>query len=192
MAFSVDLSGDVELIAALKKLERKEVNKAVQRGQRGAAKLNLNAAKQRLVSNGSVKTGKLLRSLRVKAGRRSRQGPSMIVIAEMRGETFAGSQAEKGFVGDVFYGAFIEFGFTHRSGKEIPAKPFLRPAFDENLQAAEAIIREEVGAYIEREWAKGRFGDRRSVEGATRAVRPRGVLPEFSGAGRFFEGVIHE
>lgn len=30
--------------------------------------------------------------------------------------------------GDTFYWRFIEFGFTHKSGKVIPAKPFMRNA----------------------------------------------------------------
>jgi len=31
----------------------------------------------------------------------------------------------------VFYGRFIEFGWMHVGGKQIPAHPFMRPAFDE-------------------------------------------------------------
>jgi len=41
----------------------------------------------------------------------------------------------------VFYGRFIEFGWTHTGGKAIPAHPFMRPAFDETKgRALQEII----------------------------------------------------
>lgn len=43
---------------------------------------------------------------------------------------------------------------TGRVAGHVPARPFLRPAFDANKSAALAIIRQEIGAGIEREAAR--------------------------------------
>ena len=46
--------------------------------------------------------------------------------AEKSGEIAGSGKSNPG--GDTFYWRFIEFGFTHKSGKVIPAKPFMRNA----------------------------------------------------------------
>jgi len=41
---------------------------------------------------------------------------------------------------DVFYGRFIEFGWTTPSGTHVPPQPFMRPAFDGEKYRALAIV----------------------------------------------------
>jgi HK97 gp10 family phage protein len=51
---------------------------------------------------------------------------------------------------DVFYGRFIEFGWTSaRNGASIPAHPFMRPAFDDEKYRALAIVSQRLAAGIE-------------------------------------------
>lgn len=51
---------------------------------------------------------------------------------------------------DVFYGRFIEFGWTSaKSGQSIPAHPFMRPAFDDEKYRALAIVTQRLAAGIE-------------------------------------------
>lgn len=51
---------------------------------------------------------------------------------------------------DVFYGRFIEFGWTSaQSGRSVPAHPFMRPAFDEERYRALAIVSQQLAAGIE-------------------------------------------
>jgi HK97 gp10 family phage protein len=54
-----------------------------------------------------------------------------------------------GLTRKAFYGMFIEFGTKH-----IPAKPFLRPALDEEKDKIINAMREKLRAGIEREAAK--------------------------------------
>ena len=41
-----------------------------------------------------------------------------------------GKKLSTGQLGRIRHGHLIEFGFTHRSGKKVPARPFLAPAFN--------------------------------------------------------------
>src|SRR2546425_10047771 len=50
---------------------------------------------------------------------------------------------------DVFYGRFIEFGWTTPEGTSVAAHPFMRPAFDEEKYTALALISQRLGAGIE-------------------------------------------
>lgn len=50
-----------------------------------------------------------------------------------------------GFLSRAFYLRFIELGTSR-----IPAKPFLRPAFDRNIKAAMETFRKELRARIEK------------------------------------------
>lgn len=41
----------------------------------------------------------------------------------------------------VYYARFVEYGFIHSGGKFIPARPFMRPAFDNKAEAAVEVFR---------------------------------------------------
>lgn len=62
-----------------------------------------------------------------------------------RSDDWAGRQIQSGAIsskrarkGRIRHGHLVEFGFTHTSGKRVPARPFLRPAFD---QEANGFVR---------------------------------------------------
>ncbi len=83
---------------------------------------------------------------RERAGEKS----GMHLVDGIRKEMRVGSHGVKGSwvhgkVGlhpDVFYGRFIEFGWTTPRGKRVEAHPFARPAFDETKYRALAIIQQ--------------------------------------------------
>ena len=112
-----------KLNAKLWELETKESKKGAKRATREAAKVVLRYAK----SNVPVDSGALKKSLKVKAMKRSRKNKDQV------GSTvITGIDTMKAFVGDQFYGQFIEFGWTLRDGSEEPPRPFLRPALWDN------------------------------------------------------------
>jgi len=51
---------------------------------------------------------------------------------------------------DVFYGRFIEFGWiSAKGGHSVAAKPFMRPAFDDEKYRALAIVSQRLASGIE-------------------------------------------
>jgi len=66
----------------------------------------------------------------------------MVTVSD---QTAEGAVAKIGPSRKGFFGQFAEFGTAHQ-----PAEPFLRPAFDEKLEEATGIIREELRDQIER------------------------------------------
>jgi HK97 gp10 family phage protein len=50
---------------------------------------------------------------------------------------------------EVFYGRYIEFGWTTPEGTAVPAHPFMRPAFDGTKYRALAIISQKLEAGIQ-------------------------------------------
>lgn len=48
----------------------------------------------------------------------------------------------------IRHGHLVEFGFRHRSGKQIPARPFLRPAFDIEANGFVRIFRDNLAKRI--------------------------------------------
>ena len=111
-----------------RKLENNVQKKAVRKALRAGGNLIRKDARNRA----PVDTGELLRSIKVRALSRSRNSFGVTVKT---GEGF--------FKGDQFYSGFIEFG-THK----IEAQPFLRPAFDANVDAVLNAVRRELRAAI--------------------------------------------
>lgn len=89
---------------------------------------------------------------------RARAGKSegMHLVDGIRKKMTVGSTSVKGSwvhgkVGlhpDVFYGRFIEFGWTTPWGTKVAAHPFARPAFDEEKYRAIAIVQQRLEAGI--------------------------------------------
>ena len=79
------------------------------------------------------------------------------LVDDIRKEIRTGSHSVKGswvhgkvaLHKDVFYGRFIEFGWTTPSGSKVPAAPFMRPAFDQEKYCALAIVSQRLTAGIE-------------------------------------------
>jgi len=144
IGLSITLEGAAALEKKLNLLDAKVSRKIVSRALRAGAKVILDKAKQ-LAPRG--KSGKLYKSLKVRAGKR-KKGVIRFVVQTKDGD----------FKGETFYGAFIEFG--HKAGsrklgnsrKSIPAKPYLGPAFDskkdEALDIMLGVIRHELLAIV--------------------------------------------
>lgn len=146
---SMDLTGEREIVRALRNLSRGQQNKAFRKSFRTAAK----HIRDRAAAKAPRDTGRLARSLKVRAGRRSREGPSITIISEGANTTSKGapkrSRAKRlgQFRGETYYGGFVEYGTSRQA-----AQPFLRPAFDETLAATESTVRRELAAEIDRIW----------------------------------------
>lgn len=64
-----------------------------------------------------------------------------------------GSKSNPG--GDTWYWRLIEFGFTHhRSGRPIPARPFMRKAMNEKASAAMSAVATDLPKQLDKELAK--------------------------------------
>jgi len=135
----VIITGDVELAKALAEFEPKVQKALTRKATRAAAKLVLESAKARV----PVLTGELESSLKVRAMKK-RKG-------QRRGKKFGHSvvTGEGFFVGDQFYGGFLELGtkerYLKKSGKSVGRIPagehdFLRPALYDNKVAIRAIF----------------------------------------------------
>lgn len=47
----------------------------------------------------------------------------------------------------------VEYGFTHKGGKVIPPKPFMRPAFDQNKEAILNMMEKKLGDLVVKKFA---------------------------------------
>jgi len=152
MEFTFIIEGIDDLETLLDELPKEiDQRKVLRTALREGAKIIQIAAKGKCpVYSGppraDVKPGELRDSINLRT--RTRGGEVTVLI-----QTGAGD-----FIGDQFYGAFIEFG--HHVGKRrgggkyrrmindlrqfVPAHPFLRPAFDENKDAVGRIIGEAI------------------------------------------------
>jgi HK97 gp10 family phage protein len=129
MQMSIAIKGAKELERKLLSFEPKLAKKIVRTALRDGAKLILEAAK----ANVPVATGALRDSLKVRAMRKRRFTYGIMVA------TAAGW-----FKGEQFYGAFVEFGTSR-----LAARPFVRPAFDSEKDAAEKTIVDGIRQGIE-------------------------------------------
>jgi HK97 gp10 family phage protein len=126
---NIEIKGAKELEKKLLSFEPKIGRKIVRNALRKAAKIILIAAK----ANCPVVTGDLKKSLRVRAMKKKKHRYGVMVA------TSAGW-----FKGKTFYGAFVEYGTSR-----MPAKPFMRPAFDSEKGKAEMVLKSELKKGIE-------------------------------------------
>lgn len=61
-------------------------------------------------------------------------------------------------IGRIRHGHLVEFGFRHKSGKHVPPRPFLRPAFDIHSADFLRYFKGHLKRRIERAGAKSRNG----------------------------------
>lgn len=155
---TVILTGDKALDQLLQQLVPRLQKRAFSRASRAAAKPIRDAARRNAPSD----TGRLARSIKVRAARRSRSRVGIRVTTGDGGE----------FTGKSYYGGFLEYGF--RRGKrtagirraqrrktaaagdsrpEVPGVHFMRRAADEQRAAAAAIFNRVIRAEIAAELA---------------------------------------
>jgi len=179
-SFSVDVKGGKELFAALGELPRAVERQVERKALKESAQLVRDRAKQLcpvyvqpefhfdfgLSLNLAAKKikaipGLLRDSIRVMASKRRRKNFVSVIIGT----------ADGWFKGRTFYGGVIEFGY--RAGKrrrrsvikstgdmrrEIPAKPFIRPAFDTQKEALISKFITSISDGLAEVWLKQRGG----------------------------------
>lgn len=131
---TMSLKGDKELIKTLRKLPDAVRRDVLVEALEAAAEPIADAARRKV----DVDRGKLRASIKVRRSRARRAGPRVAVTT---------SRERAWYAGETYYGAFIEFG--HFVGSRalgsrrrfVPARPFMRPAYDENRFAALVIAR---------------------------------------------------
>lgn len=133
------LTGDKELDRKFRDLPLKVEKKVLREALRPATKIILEGAKQAA----PVGSGQLQKSLRVRAGKRTRK--NVVTMQVVTGKEF--------FQGDTFYGAFEEFG--HRIGSRslgdqravYPGTHFIEHAYKSKAEEAknDAIQRIAIG-----------------------------------------------
>lgn len=147
MAEFVEVRGLRELSDALKalpkKLERRVLKAALMTGAREIA----NEAKLRV----PFRTGAVRRNIRARPGRPD-QGHNATVIVSVRkltGRQISRLKAKGKRVDDPFHWRFVEFGTS-----KMPARPFMRPAFESKKVSAAHSIKDALKRRIEVEAAK--------------------------------------
>lgn len=128
------ITGDKQLnrkLNALVSAKAKQINRSA---LRKAAKTVLEKVKSAV----PTKTGTLRRSLTVRAGKRSRKGPSYRVTQK---------ETKK-----KFYGSFLELGFTpagKKKSEKVPARWIVRQAGKDAESEAVDLYRSEIAKMIE-------------------------------------------
>jgi HK97 gp10 family phage protein len=161
--FEVKIEGLKELDAALKALPVNLAKKHLRTALRAGAKIV--QAEAKLLA--PVESGALKKSIKVRAGKRSRRGGVRIVVT-------TGSK-DSLFKGDQWYGGPIEFGFKKvpsfrdkdgrwkslklknpraKQTKPVPGKHFLENAAKNKLREAGEIVVKQLRTLIEAEAAK--------------------------------------
>lgn len=120
------IEGVPELLAKLDKLQGAAMRKVYRQAVREAARPVLSTAKQIV----PIDSGKLQRSLKIRAGKRSRKLIFVVVKPGTRSELGI-PQAASGY-----YPAHVELGFK-RGGKKFPGNRYLRDAI--LLERSDAI-----------------------------------------------------
>jgi len=127
------LTGDKAIDRRLKKLGPKLGKKIVRKAMRPATKVVRDEAK----ANCPVDTGTLRQSIKVRAGKRSRQKIELLVTT---------SGSDNLFTGKTYFAGHVEWGTAHQS-----AQPFMRPAYDAKKDEAKRIARTNMLSLIEAE-----------------------------------------
>lgn len=123
-SFSFNLASIPELKKALLDLDKKVGKKVIQ----SAVKRGLTPMKQAAIAKVPVDTGLLKRSIKVRTIAKSRTHFGQSV-----------SISDTSFRGEAFYGYFQEYGTS-----KMPAKGFLRKAFDETKDESLRIAIDEL------------------------------------------------
>ena len=127
------LTGVKEIDKKLKKIGPKISKKIVRKAMRPATKVVRDEAK----ANCPVDSGTLRQSIKVRAGKRSRQKIELLVTT---------SGTDNLFTGSAYYGGMVEWGTAHQT-----AQPFMRPAYDSKKNEAKKIARTNMLSLIEAE-----------------------------------------
>lgn len=136
----ISLVGDKALQRKLKSLDFALQKKILRKALRAGAKPVRDAAR----TNAPVREGKIKKSIKVRAMKRSRKGIGVLVAV--------GTRQELGISEEDFYNYAVG---TELGTSKAAAQPYLRPALDSKSSEALKIIAREIDAGIKSEARKG-------------------------------------
>jgi HK97 gp10 family phage protein len=159
MAARYGVTGGTQLAAAFRQLGRNPTLAARRKARQAAGKVIAEAAKLQLEANDSIRTGALRQSLRVAEdeGKRNR---TLVGVANGH---FAKNQKPSSYSHLVEFGTAPHWQPNRFGGIMHPGarpKPFLRPAYEQNIEAA-------AGAYF--------LVMKGEIEAAAKRIASRGV-----------------
>jgi HK97 gp10 family phage protein len=128
------ITGIKEIDRALAELEKNTAKKVIRQAMRKACK----PLKAQVEADAPRVTGTLASNVKIKAIKKSRTKMGIRVQI-----------GAKDYTGKTFYAAFVEYGTS-----KMPAKGFMRKAFDDRKEEAKGIAIEEIRKGIEKETAK--------------------------------------
>lgn len=134
MPQSVVLTGSDELNRKLARLKSKDAKKAIRKASRAALRPVLEAVK----AKAPKRSGKLRRSLKIRALPRSR--------SRVGARVTTGGKARQ-FAGETFYGGFQEYGWKSGNRKN-PGKRFMKQSASAKKQRALSIYASETRRWV--------------------------------------------
>lgn len=137
---TVKVEGLRELGERMKSLSD-DVNNRIARAATAAGAVVIRNAAQAKVP---VDTGNLKKNIIVKRLPKGESSLTSEHIVTVRQGKLTKKQKEKG-LGDAFYGRFVEYGTA-----KMPARPYLRPAYDQNKERAVEAIKDRIKKRIEK------------------------------------------
>lgn len=140
---TVQTTGFAELDAALGRLDAKVAKSIGRKSLRPAIKPIQKAAK----ANAPVLTGALRQSIKVRTVKSRNRSRIAVQITTSDKTTKAGKRSL--YIGEQFYGAFVEFGTERMEGRH-----FMEEAFEKNWDDALRIVKQQLGTRIEQEARK--------------------------------------
>ena len=140
--FTIDLSGDKELIRALKKLPAVVERRIFRKAFRVGAK----RIKEQAKATVPVLTGALRDSIKVRAPKKRIRNAVRVIVSSSATDVLN--------QGDQYYGGFLELGFKHWISGEKIDDPFLRPAFEEVAPQVERDVIQKIKTELPKEARK--------------------------------------
>jgi HK97 gp10 family phage protein len=142
MAITAVLTGDKTINRRLAKLTGPEAKNIIRKSARPALKPILAAAR----ANAPTDKGLLRKSVKIRAMKRSRSRV---------GATVSSGSKTSAYAGKAWYGGPIEYGYTRRDGREMPAVRFMKRAVDAKREQSIRIYRESIRKMIRDLGTKG-------------------------------------
>lgn len=134
MADTKNLTGFKELAEKLKQLPKKVAKNGLRRAvSSGAAIVRNDARKRAPVATGEMKRDIMMKREKDKQGGSTTGAVYSVYVRSGKKSRLAGKKRD--VERDSFYWKFVEFGT-----KDMPAQPFMRPAFEANKDEAVAAI----------------------------------------------------
>ena len=137
MSVSIELRGSDSIQKKLDALSQAVRGRMLERALVAGALLVQNDAKQRITDYPLIDTGTLRRSIHI--------GGHADLATDFEGvDTLSQPEVNQNAV-TVFVGTDLEYAHNHEYGTTVPARPYLRPALDEN----HAEIKREFGEAVQ-------------------------------------------